>query len=120
MFFRHADDKEQITAGDGCRLTELANPLKERFGLDCSVALCVLDEGRRTYRHVLSACEVYYFIKGEGRLYSGGEVLEVRAGMLAEVPGGKVQYLENSGEGDLRFLCLVQPAWHEDHEEILE
>lgn len=119
MFYRHADETEEITAGDGCRLVELANPLKESFGLDCSVARCILEEGRRTHRHTLRSCEVYYFIKGKGRLHISERTLSVRAGTLAEVPRGEIQYLENSGKGNMEFLCLVRPAWRKDEEEII-
>jgi mannose-6-phosphate isomerase-like protein (cupin superfamily) len=34
-------------------------------------------------------------------------------------PGGK-QCLENTGNEDIEFLCLVDPAWRIEDERILE
>ena len=36
------------------------------------------------------------------------------------VPPMSEQFLENTGEKDLRFLCIVDPAWKIEDEVILE
>jgi mannose-6-phosphate isomerase-like protein (cupin superfamily) len=36
------------------------------------------------------------------------------------VPPGSVQWVVNSGSETMTFLCLVEPAWKQDDEEVLE
>ena len=38
----------------------------------------------------------------------------------AYVPPNSKQFIENSGSVKLRFLCIVEPAWKADDDEILE
>jgi mannose-6-phosphate isomerase-like protein (cupin superfamily) len=44
----------------------------------------------------------------------------VEAGSLIYVPPGSKQSLENSGPTAIEFLCLVDPAWRSEDEEVLE
>jgi mannose-6-phosphate isomerase-like protein (cupin superfamily) len=36
------------------------------------------------------------------------------------VPPMSEQFIENTGKSDLRFLCIVDPAWKPEDEIILE
>jgi mannose-6-phosphate isomerase-like protein (cupin superfamily) len=36
------------------------------------------------------------------------------------VPPGGVQKLKNTGAEELRFICIVDPAWRAEDEEVLE
>ena len=36
------------------------------------------------------------------------------------VPPNSKQFIENIGSNNLRFLCIVEPAWKADDETILE
>ena len=38
----------------------------------------------------------------------------------AYVPPTSKQFIENIGKGDLKFLCIVEPAWRQEDEIILE
>ena len=44
----------------------------------------------------------------------------VQAGAAVYVPPGVVQWVENTGGERLEFLCLVEPAWTGEGEEVLE
>ncbi|HET8722497.1 MAG TPA: cupin domain-containing protein, partial [Nitrospira sp.] len=57
---------------------------------------------------------------GHGRFTIDGEVTTVEAGMVLYVPPGGRQSLENTGTGDIEFLCVVDPAWKAEQERILE
>jgi len=35
------------------------------------------------------------------------------------IPPLSTQYIRNTGSDDLKFLCIVDPAWREQDEEIL-
>ena len=38
----------------------------------------------------------------------------------AYVPANSKQFIKNTGTDDLRFLCIVEPAWKADDEILLE
>ena len=76
--------------------------------------------GRRSKRHVLASSEVYYFISGRGRFTIDDHVTLIEAGTTIYVPPGGQQFVENTGETDIEFLCLVDPAWRMEDEAILE
>jgi mannose-6-phosphate isomerase-like protein (cupin superfamily) len=47
-------------------------------------------------------------------------VIAVETGSVVYVPPGGKQSLENSGPTAIEFLCLVDPAWRPEDEEVLE
>jgi mannose-6-phosphate isomerase-like protein (cupin superfamily) len=34
------------------------------------------------------------------------------------IPPGAEQHIRNTGAGDLKFLCIVDPAWRAEDEEV--
>lgn len=36
------------------------------------------------------------------------------------IPPHSSQFLENTGKEDIRFLCIVEPGWKPEDEQILE
>jgi mannose-6-phosphate isomerase-like protein (cupin superfamily) len=48
------------------------------------------------------------------------EAAAVHAGHAIYVPPGALQWIENSGATELAFLCIVDPAWREEDEELVE
>jgi mannose-6-phosphate isomerase-like protein (cupin superfamily) len=63
---------------------------------------------------------VYYIIAGRGRLTVDDAVVAVEPGSVVYVPPGGTQSLDNVGPTDIEFLCLVDPAWRLEDEEVLE
>jgi mannose-6-phosphate isomerase-like protein (cupin superfamily) len=47
-------------------------------------------------------------------------IVAVEAGSVVYVPPGCKQSLESSGLAAIEFLCLVDPAWRPEDEEVLE
>jgi mannose-6-phosphate isomerase-like protein (cupin superfamily) len=47
-------------------------------------------------------------------------VVLIEPGSVIYVPPGGKQSLENSGSSTIEFLCLVDPAWQPEDEEVLE
>lgn len=120
MFVKKPDDCEEFIASDGCRLRELLHGKNDPVDLPYSIALARVEAGGRTYRHRLDRTEVYYILSGRGRLHVDDEQREVSTGEAILVPPGARQWLENTGETDLRFLALVSPPWSEAGDERLE
>jgi mannose-6-phosphate isomerase-like protein (cupin superfamily) len=120
MFMRDVRDCTEITAGDGTRLRELFNPLKDKMELRYSVAVAVIAPGESSLLHRLKNSEVYYFLAGSGEMQVGGDIARVRPGQVVYVPPGGVQKVKNTGSEELMFICIVDPAWRAEDEEILE
>jgi mannose-6-phosphate isomerase-like protein (cupin superfamily) len=113
-------DQPEFLAGDHTLLRELLHPAKQPLALGYSVAHGIVAPGARSKWHRLTSSEVYYFIAGRGRLTVGDSVVEVEAGSVMYVPPQSKQSLENCGSTAIEFLCVVDPAWRPEDEEILE
>ncbi len=119
MIIRKLKDCADIKAGDGSTLRELFNPGPDRLPFGYSLARAVVGPGRKTRPHRLKGSEVYYILEGRGVMHVGDEAARVEAGEAVYIPPLHVQFIENTGGTDLAFLCLVDPAWTPEDEEVL-
>ena len=119
MLIRHLKDCPEFTAGDNCRLRELLNAKTDDRAFGYSLAHATVKPGLRTKPHSLKTSEVYYILEGKGRMYVGGEAADIGPGDVIDIPPHAVQCIECVGTTDLVFLCIVDPAWCAEDEEIL-
>ena len=119
MFIRDLSGCKEITAGDGTRLRELFNPLRDGLKLGYSLAHARVSPGQSTIPHRLGSSEVYYILEGEGVTNIDGESAAVHAGHALYIPPGAVQHIRNTGTRELVFLCMVDPAWRAEDEGIV-
>jgi mannose-6-phosphate isomerase-like protein (cupin superfamily) len=63
--------------------------------------------------------EIYWIIKGNGTLFINGTAVELKKGRAVLVPPSAEQYVVNSGDEILEFLCMVSPPWELSDECIL-
>ncbi|MFC1683341.1 cupin domain-containing protein [Candidatus Zixiibacteriota bacterium] len=119
MFIKDLKNCAQFQAGDGSILRELLNPLKEAIRVNYSLAHALLRPGQATLDHRLLSAEVYYIIEGAGQMFIDEEQAEVSSGQAVYIPPGAVQRIRNTGQGDLVFLCIVDPAWRPEDEELV-
>jgi mannose-6-phosphate isomerase-like protein (cupin superfamily) len=119
MLIRELRDCEEFTAGDNCRLREILHPRKEELSLRYSLAHAVVKPGDTTWLHRLKTSEVYYIIEGEGIVHIDEESAPVRPGSTVYIPPRAKQCITNSGTTDLTFICIVDPAWQKEDEEVL-
>ncbi len=119
MFIRDLRACKEITASDGSTLRELFNPLTDELSLRYSLAHARVAPGQSTTPHRLKTSEVYYIMEGEGEIRIDGETARTHSGHAVYIPPGSVQYITNTGEGELVFLCIVDPAWKAEDEEII-
>ena len=113
-------DQPEFLAGDHTVLRELLHPAKQPLSLRYSVAHGTLAHGLRSKWHKLRSSEVYYIISGRGRLTVDDSVVPVETGSIVYAPPGGKQSLECSGPTAIEFLCVVEPAWRPEDEEVLE
>lgn len=119
MRIKRLNDCEKFISGDEAVLRELMNPLKGDFKFRYSLAHAVVKPGKSTKLHRLKTSEVYYILKGSGVVYIGKESSKVRAGCAVYIPPRSLQRIKNTSSSDLVFLCIVDPAWKKEDEEII-
>jgi mannose-6-phosphate isomerase-like protein (cupin superfamily) len=83
----------------------------------CSLAEEVLPAGAAVGRHHhLETEEIYYILRGTGRMTVGSEAREVGAGDAVFIPRGHTHTLKNTGSTPMTILLVCGPAYsYEDH-----
>jgi mannose-6-phosphate isomerase-like protein (cupin superfamily) len=119
MIIRDLKDCQEITAGDGSALREIFHADQGPYQFDYSLARALVKPGEKTRPHRLKSSEVYYVLEGRGLMHVEQESAEVSAGQAVYIPPFHIQFIENTGETDLAFLCIVDPAWRPEDEDIL-
>lgn len=119
MFVKDLNDCEIFTAGDGTILRELLHPDKADLKLRYSLAYAVLPAGLTSLPHRLKTSEVYYILSGKGLMSIDSEKQEVFPGQAIYIPPNATQCIESTGNQSLEFLCIVDPAWRREDEEVL-
>jgi len=119
MLIKDFDDLPEFTAGDGCVLREFLHPDRDALALRYSLAHAVVKKGQRTSAHILKTSEVYYILEGAGVMHVDDEKRIVKAGQAIYIPPQARQHIANAGNTDLKFLCIVAPAWRKEDETIV-
>ena len=119
MFLRRLEDCDEFIAGDSTRLREILHPDKLGIDIHYSLAHATLPPHCTSHPHYLYSSEVYYILAGRGIMHINEQVEEVREGSTVFIPPRSIQFIENSGKGDLVFLCIVDPAWKQEDEIVL-
>jgi len=119
MIIKDLKDCKEIAAGDGSALRELFHPDRGPFRFGYSLARAVVKRGEKTKPHRLKSSELYNILEGRGIMHVGHETADIRTGQAVYIPAFHNQFIENTGESDLAFLCIVDPAWKTEDEEVL-
>lgn len=121
MLIRKLKNCPEITAGDKTKLRELLHPNRDYpFSGRYSIAHAAVPVGASSVKHKLTTDEVYYILTGRGIMHINDESAEVEPGDIIDIPPESVQWLENSGNIDLSFLCIVDPAWRAEDETVID
>jgi mannose-6-phosphate isomerase-like protein (cupin superfamily) len=119
MIIKDLQNCEEFIAGDNTTLRELLHPDKLNLELRYSLAHALVKPGFTSQPHKLKTSEVYYILEGEGTMFIDNEDAKVHSGQVVYIPPYAKQYIKNTGNIDLKFLCIVDPAWRSEDEEIL-
>ena len=109
-----------INGNENVELKEYFNPDNTSDGINYSLAQFSLDVEKKTKLHKIKSSEIYYILEGKGKLKINNQEHILIKNDSAYVPPNSEQFLENVGSKKLRFLCIVQPAWKPEDDEILE
>ena len=109
-----------IEGNEGTTIKQYFHPHNTVNGIRFSLAEFTLKSGKKSLRHKLKSSETYYILEGKGLLHVNEEDFEVERDDSVYVPPMSEQFIENVGTDDLRFLCIVDPAWKAEDEVVLE
>ena len=118
MFIKNLQDCEEFIAGDDSLLRELLHPDKADLAIRYSLAHAAVKPGQTSKPHKLKTSEVYYILEGEGIIHINLESERVKPGQAIYIPPNSRQYIQNTGRTELKFLCIVDPAWRRKDEEV--
>lgn len=120
MFVRNVKMYQERVVGDNTNLKELLNPGMEGIKVRYSLAQARVEPGRTSHKHRLKSSEVYYILDGVGRMHIDDETEDVFPGCVIYIPPNSTQWIESTGETDLLFLCIVDPAWKQEDDELVD
>jgi len=120
MVVRKLQDIEAIDGGEGTKIHQIFHPHNTLNGIRYSVSHSELESGKKSKLHKIKSSEVYYILQGEGTLHIDGELFKVSKDQAVYIPPNSKQCIENTGRDELRFLCIVDPAWKQEDETVLE
>jgi len=120
MFLKYLKDCQEFVAGDDSILRELLHPDKTNLKIRYSLAHAEVRPGQKTRPHKLKSAEVYYIISGHGLMHIDDRSSQVGPDCAVYIPPDSIQYIENTGTSDLKFLCIVDPAWKQQDEHVFD
>lgn len=118
MFIKSLKDCREFIAGDKTILREILHPDKMSISIRYSLAFAALKPGCVTKQHALTTSEIYYILEGEGLMHINDESEKVYPEQVIYIPPNSRQYIQNTGKTDLKFLCIVDPAWQKEDETV--
>ena len=123
MLIKDIKNCDYFKAIDETILCELLHPDREDQDLKISfsVAHAILKPGKSSLPHKLkTSAEVYYIIEGKGLMHIEDESTDFHTGQAIYIPPNSKQYIKNTGNSDIKFLCIVYPPWQDEDEELCE
>lgn len=112
---------EEFVAGDNTFLREILHPNKKDLKIRYSLAWFRVPPDKKTFKHSLRTSEIYYIISGKGRMHIDSKEFDVNANDTVYIPPNAIQYIENlSKNEEIIALCIVDPAWRKEDENVYE
>ena len=120
MIIRDLKNSKKIIGEEGTIICDLINPIHVENKIRYSISHATLSSGKSSKHHKMKTTEIYYILEGEGIMHINNESRQVNSGQAIYIPPTSTQYIENTGKSDLKFLCIVDPAWKKEDEMILD
>ena len=120
MAIKKLQEIDVIEGGEGTKIRQIFHPHNTLNGIRYSISHSELKPGKKSKLHKIKSSEVYYILQGEGSLQIDDEVFKVSKDQAIYIAPHSKQSIENTGNDNLRFLCIVDPAWKHEDETVLE
>lgn len=120
MYVRKLTDCPEFIAGDNTHLREILHPDKADLAIRYSLAHAIVKPGKTSFQHALKTSEIYYILEGRGEMLIDGEKRVLEPGDTVYIPPMANQCITNISDIDLKFICIVDPAWRVEDEIVYE
>ncbi len=120
MSVRKNSEIKSIQGSEGTKIKQYFYPHNTLNGINYSIAQFTLGPGKKSKLHKMSSSEIYYILEGSGDLKIDEDTHHIEKDDSAYVPPNSKQFIENTGSTNLKFLCIVEPAWKAEDEILLE
>ncbi|MFT4759210.1 MAG: mannose-6-phosphate isomerase-like protein (cupin superfamily) [Paraglaciecola sp.] len=121
MIIKNLNQVKTFVAADKTVLKEVLHPKNGDGDLPFSLAHAYLPPGATSLPHRLTKSEeTYTVIAGKGKIFVEEKSFDIQKGSVFVVPKNALQSVENTGEDNLEFYCIVTPPWAEEEEEIID
>jgi mannose-6-phosphate isomerase-like protein (cupin superfamily) len=120
MDVTNIDRVAAFTTKDGSEIRELLAHRNSAIR-NQSLAEARLPPGAATTPHYHPRTEeIYYILRGQGRMQIEAELREVGPGDAIAIPPGQKHQITNIGHQTLEFLCCCAPGYEHDDTMLLE
>jgi mannose-6-phosphate isomerase-like protein (cupin superfamily) len=120
MDIRNRDEVPAFTTKDGSTIRELL-AYRNSVIRNQSLAEAIIPVGGATAEHYHpKAEEIYYILKGIGKMKICGEIREVGPKDAIAIPPGGAHKIWNTGREDLVMLCCCAPCYEHEDTVLLE
>ena len=120
MIIKKIKNLETIQGEEGTEISQIFHPHNTLDGMQYSISHCTLKPGKKSTLHEMKSSEVYFILEGTGSIHVDDEKELVSKHDAVFIPPLSRQFIENIGKDDLKFLCIVDPAWRQEDEVILD
>ncbi len=120
MLIKDIQQCSEIVGFDGSCIRELLHADEVGGQIRYSIAHAELPVGKTALLHRLTTSEVYFILRGQGKMRIEDEWVPVHPDQVIYIPPQSRQALMNTGSEPLCFLCIVDPPWCAENEQVLE
>ncbi len=109
MFAGHVDNvKKEEVKMEGTTGTFIQWLIsKEQGAENYAMRLFTMEQGGKIAKHQHPWEHEIFVLEGEGKIGAGEEEVQVRAGSFLYIPPNVVHWYENTGSGEMKFLCII-------------
>lgn len=120
MIIKKLQEIDGIEGEEGTKIHQIFHPHNTLSGIRYSISHSELKPGKKSKLHKMKTSEVYYILQGEGVLQIDDDTFKVSKDQAIYISPHSKQCIENTGKDELKFLCIVDPAWKQEDETVLE
>ena len=120
MKVRKVEEVEALEGNEGTKIRQIFHPHNTLNGITYSLSHSLVMPGKRSKIHKMKTSEIYYILDGKGILHIDDEVFTVSIDNAIYITPHSKQFIENTGNEELKILCIVDPAWRQEDEIALE
>ena len=118
MSLKKNSEIQFIKGNEGTQIKQYFHPENTLNGINYSLAQFTLESRKKSTPHKMKSSEIYYILEGTAIIHIDKKSFTVSKDDSVYVAPMSLQFIENMGEKDLRFLCIVEPSWKQEDEII--